>query len=114
MGDAPKTACSKSSSLRIANRNKQIMQPSPPPDVSSSAPPQIGHVEISGAAGCICCVNSCSYSCSCCLSKLRPTLGTSAAVPRPPLRLRGPCRALLHAELRDNACAIVLHRCAKL
>jgi hypothetical protein len=48
----PRSGSPQSSSL-IPSRTKQTMQPSSPPDVSSSVRPQPGQVEISEAAGCI-------------------------------------------------------------
>src|SRR4029077_1076549 len=44
-------SCTVSSSLPIPARNKQDMQPSPPPGVSSRGSPQLGHVGVSLANG---------------------------------------------------------------
>src|SRR5207247_8284418 len=92
-------SCATSSSLPIPARNKEEMQPSPPPGVSSRTPPQFEQVEISCGAGCIC------------QTSAWPRRGTNIAVLRPRLRLQTPYRARLRVESHDNVCAIGRHRC---
>jgi hypothetical protein len=38
----------------VPARNKQVMQPSPPPNVSSSPAPQVGQIRSCCEGGCIC------------------------------------------------------------
>src|SRR6516165_781061 len=59
-------SCTVSPSLPIPACNRQNMQPTPPPNVSSSAAPQVGQVEI-------CCFAATSdLACSSSASRLRP------------------------------------------
>src|SRR4030095_4387982 len=86
--------------LPIRAPNNEDMRRIPPLGVFSSTPPQVGQVEAPGGAGCIS------------QTTVRPRRGTSIEVLRLRLRFQTPCRARLHAESRDNVCAIGQHRYA--